>query len=135
MRTAIIDPRLANHLRNFFIHRCRVYRVPLVANELGEKVAGTRELAFDVERCYFAVDDSDKGQLQEVRGATNQFNRSVHRALLDGYYPEIQESVKLAGVTYKMEADVDETTYNLIGVYALPINALTELTLEEVTTR
>ena len=132
MRQTILDPRLIRHLRRFAISRCNVYRRPLAPNELGELVPGTRELFLSEIACYKAHDDSDKGELQEVRSTDQQYTRVVYRVFLEGFYPEIKESVVSAGVTYRMEVEVDGVFMNLIGVNHLPIEQFTQLVVEEV---
>lgn len=132
MRQTILDPRLIRHLRRFAIARCNVYRRPLESNELGELVRGDRELFLSEIACYKAHDDSDKGEMQEVRSTDQEYTRKVWRLFLEGHYPEIEESVTIAGTIYRMEVELDGTTMNLIGVNHLPIEQFTELVLEEV---
>lgn len=132
MRQTILDPRLIRHLRRHAIARCNVWRRPLVSNELGELVPGTRELVFSDLACYRAHDDSDKGELQEVRATDQEFSRVVYRLFLEGFYPQIQESIVSGGVTYRMDVELDGQFMNLIGVNHLPIEQFTQLIVEEV---
>lgn len=137
MRTSVIDPRLIQSLPNHAVSTADIYRVPLVANALGERVADSsiREVMFSGLRCYFAHDDSDKGELQEVRQPENVFRRTVYRAFLDGYYNTVDTVMEFGGVRYECEVDIDGKPYHLIGVYHLPVRIFTELVLEEVKTR
>lgn len=137
MRQHVIDPRLIDKLRNHAVFTANVYRVPKVANSLGEMVpdSANREVMFSGLNCYFAHDDSDKGELQEVRQTENVFRRAVYRAFLNGYYPSIDTVMEFGGVRYGCEVDIDGKTYHLIGAYSLPVRTFTELVLEEVKTR
>lgn len=137
MRTSVIDPRLIASLPNHAVYNANVYRVPMVANALGERVpdSASREVMFSGLRCYFAHDDSDKGELQEVRQTENVFRRTVYRAFLDGFYNTIDTVMEFGGVRYGCEVDIDGRTFHLIGVYHLPVKVFTELVLEEVKTR
>lgn len=137
MRTSIIDPRLMAHLRHHVISEATVYRVPLVANPLGEALpdSASREVLFSNVKGYLAHDDSDKGALQEVRQTENVYKRVVYRFLMDGYYPTIDIVMEFGGFRYQCEVEVDGRLFHLIGAYSLPIRMLTELVLEEVKTR
>lgn len=137
MRTAVIDPRLIDHLRNHAVWTANVYRVPMITNNLGERVpdSANREVLFSGLNCYFAHDDSDKGELQEVRQTENVFRRAVYRAYLNGYYPSIDTVMEFGGQRYGCEVDIDGRTFHLIGAYSLPVKTFTELVLEEVKTR
>lgn len=136
MRSTIIDPRLIAHLRHVAINEATVYRVPLVANALGEKLpdSASREVMFSNIKGYLAHDDSDKGAMQEVRQTENIYKRSIYRFLMDGAYPTIDIVMEFGGVRYQCEVVVDGKEFHLIGAYT-PASMITELVLEEVKTR